>query len=135
MEPFDAEQTIREACNILSPQAKTLNLSITYTPESQSDPYQKVPLLLGDKRRLRQVMVNLIKNALKYTKKGKIEVTSRYERDKTSGAAGAFQVSVKDTGAGIAAQDMTKLFNRFGKLQRTSKINNDGIGLGLTIVQ
>ena len=44
-------------------------------------------------------------------------------------------IHVKDTGAGIAAEDIPKLFSKFGKLQRTAELNNDGIGLGLTIVK
>ena len=42
---------------------------------------------------------------------------------------------MQDTGVGIAEEDMEKLFNRFGKLQRTAKMNSEGIGLGLTIVK
>ena len=42
---------------------------------------------------------------------------------------------VEDTGVGIESQDFPKLFTRFGKLQRTASMNNDGIGLGLTIVK
>ena len=42
---------------------------------------------------------------------------------------------IEDTGAGIAAEDLPKLFKQFGKLQRTAQMNNDGIGLGLTIVK
>ena len=42
---------------------------------------------------------------------------------------------VKDTGAGIAQEDIPKLFNRFGKLHRTAEMNHEGIGLGLTIVK
>ena len=42
---------------------------------------------------------------------------------------------VKDSGAGIAPEDFSKLFSRFGKLHRTAKQNNEGIGLGLTIVK
>ena len=42
---------------------------------------------------------------------------------------------MQDTGAGIAAKDMPTLFTRFGKLQRTANLNNDGIGLGLMIVK
>ena len=45
------------------------------------------------------------------------------------------KVSVCDSGSGISAQDIPKLFTRFGKLQRTAHINSDGIGLGLTIVK
>ena len=44
-------------------------------------------------------------------------------------------VSVRDSGVGIAPEDMKKLFNRFGKLERTAKMNSEGIGLGLTIVK
>lgn len=44
-------------------------------------------------------------------------------------------VSVKDTGVGIAEEDIPLLFSRFGKLQRTASLNSEGIGLGLTIVQ
>ena len=44
-------------------------------------------------------------------------------------------VRVKDTGSGIAKEDLPKLFTRFGKLHRTAKMNSEGIGLGLTIVQ
>ena len=42
---------------------------------------------------------------------------------------------MKDTGVGIAAEDLPKLFTRFGKLHRTAKMNSEGIGLGLTIVR
>ena len=42
---------------------------------------------------------------------------------------------VEDTGAGIAQEDIPKLFNRFGKLHRTAEMNSEGIGLGLTIVK
>ena len=44
-------------------------------------------------------------------------------------------MQVRDTGIGIAKEDMPKLFNRFGILARTADINNEGIGLGLTIVR
>ncbi len=44
-------------------------------------------------------------------------------------------IHVKDTGVGIAKQDLPKLFNRFGKLERTAQQNSEGIGLGLTIVK
>jgi len=44
-------------------------------------------------------------------------------------------VHVKDSGTGISADDLPKLFTRFGKLQRTAAQNNDGIGLGLTLVK
>ena len=82
---------------------------------------------------MKQVLVNLIKNAFKFTNMsgGKIKVTTNYDEEKS----GTVAIKVKDTGSGIDAQDMAKLFSRFGKLQRTAKMNSEGIGLGLTIVQ
>ena len=76
--------------------------------------------------------MNLVKNALKFTKRlGVIQVKAWYEKLPKQ----MLCVEVSDTGLGIAAQDMASLFNRFGKLQRTAELNNEGIGLGLTIVQ
>ena len=69
-------------------------------------------MLLGDKRRFKQVLMNLIKNALKFTKQGVIKVKALYKRHPEQ----MLEVSVTDTGLGIAAQDMASLFNRFGKL-------------------
>ena len=47
----------------------------------------------------------------------------------------ALIVQVADTGVGVTAEDSSKLFNKFGKLQRTAQMNSEGIGLGLTIVK
>ena len=87
--------------------------------------------LLGDERRFKQVLINLVKNSLKFCEHGdliKIKVDYDYERQ-------MLQASVKDTGVGIAAEDMAKLFTRFGKLNRSAEMNHEGIGLGLTIVK
>ena len=86
--------------------------------------------LIGDNRRLKQVLINLIKNALKFTKRGEVKVNISFRPREQ-----LLVVHVKDTGAGIAAEDFPKLFTRFGKLQRTAEMNNEGIGLGLTIVK
>ena len=86
--------------------------------------------LLGDERRFTQVLINLAKNALKFTHKGCIKIKLNYEHAKEM-----LIVHVEDTGEGIALQDFPKLFTRFGKLQRTASMNHEGIGLGLTIVR
>ena len=91
----------------------------------------KLPLVLyGDERRIKQVLINLVKNAKKFTEKGKIQVKASYSEQKE-----ILVVHVNDTGVGIAADDLPKLFNKFGKLQRNAEMNSEGIGLGLTIVQ
>ena len=87
--------------------------------------------LLGDERRFKQVLINLVKNSLKFCEPGdliKIKVDYDYEKQ-------MLQASVKDTGVGIAIEDMAKLFTRFGKLNRSAEMNHEGIGLGLTIVK
>ena len=83
---------------------------------------------MGDSRRLQQVLINLVKNSLKFTRKGSISVKVAYFE-----LSNMLVVHVEDTGCGIAPEDMPKLFNRFGKLQRTAQTNSEGIGLGLMI--
>ena len=91
---------------------------------------QEVSELWGDEVRLKQVLINLVKNALKFTTKGHITVELSYDSIK-----GVLHGFVRDSGRGIAPEDMPKLFSRFGKLARTADVNNEGIGLGLTIVK
>ena len=86
---------------------------------------------MGDERRFKQVLINLIKNAYKFTGVGgKIDIQTSYDRESSF-----MSVFVSDNGAGIEADDIDKLFSRFEKLHRTAELNNEGIGLGLTIVK
>ena len=71
--------------------------------------------MIGDKRRLKQVMINLLKNAIKFTSKGYIKIKVDYNCD-----ISALVVHVKDTGVGIEKEDFSKLFSLFGKLARTA---------------
>jgi signal transduction histidine kinase len=60
-------------------------------------------------------MINLVKNAIKFTQKGEIEIKASYNKEK-----GLLIIHVRDTGTGIAAEDVSTLFKRWGKLQRTA---------------
>ena len=75
-----------------------------------------------------QVLINLVKNALKFTAHGHIEI-----RVKDKEHAGMIKVSVRDTGQGIKQSEISNLFRRYGKLKRSAEENTDGIGLGLYI--
>lgn len=86
--------------------------------------------LIGDERRFKQVLINLVKNAFKFTTQGHILIKVSYRVEEQ-----VLVVHVEDTGAGIANEDFPKLFTRFGKLKRTADSNSEGIGLGLTIVK
>ena len=69
-------------------------------------------LLNGDERRFKQVLINLVKNALKFTKSGgSIKIVTSYDFEEETLIA-----QVIDTGVGIAPEDLSKLFSQFGKL-------------------
>ena len=86
-------------------------------------------MLVGDQIRLKQVLINLTKNALKFTSRGEISIRASYDQIK-----GALLVSVKDTGRGIAPEQMSKLFKAFSKLpQKEAGVNQEGVGMGLAI--
>jgi len=87
-----------------------------------------MPRLVGDSRRLKQILMNLVRNAIKFTHFGNIDIFANFSDNRLS-------VDVRDTGHGIAEEDIPMLFTRFGKLQRTASLNHDGIGLGLNIVR
>ena len=123
-EVFDPNEVFELVCNIFSPQAESKAVKISWVP------LKKLPRLIGDKRRLLQVLINLLKNALKFTLEGSITVIADYTPDNK-----VLGVEVKDTGVGIAEQDLPNLFQKFGKLHRTADMNSQGIGLGLMIVK
>jgi two-component system phosphate regulon sensor histidine kinase PhoR len=84
--------------------------------------------LFGDKDRLRQVIVNLINNAIKYTEKGKIEVL--VEEEPKSG-----RIIIRDTGIGIPEEDAQRIFERFYRVDKARSRAVGGTGLGLAIVK
>lgn len=96
--------------------------------KTKNDKQTLPSLLLGDEQRFKQVLVNLIKNALKFTTYGRVDIATGFHN-------GMITVYVKDTGQGIDQKDLPKLFRKFGRRERTAKLNNDGFGLGLTIVK
>jgi PAS domain S-box-containing protein len=109
----------------LSAQQKGLSLSCFVDP--------RVPeSVLGDPRLLRQVLVNLVGNAVKFTNSG--EVAIRAELQPTTGEDHlAVQFAVSDTGAGIPAESVEKLFEPFTQLDGTFSRAHGGTGLGLAI--
>ncbi len=84
--------------------------------------------LFGDKQRLRQVMTNLIQNALKYTETGKVDVGVIEEEN--SG-----RIFVRDTGIGISPNDVNRIFERFYRADKDRSREMGGTGLGLAIVK
>jgi signal transduction histidine kinase len=82
----------------------------------------------GDERRLSQVLLNLVGNAIKFTDKGEVKIAA-------SAADGSFTVAVRDTGPGIAASDQAKIFEEFQQADNSSTRQKGGTGLGLAIAK
>ena len=89
--------------------------------------------LYGDDVRLRQIITNLLTNAAKYTHKG--SVTLQIGGSEVDADTWALQVAVRDTGIGIRAEDIPKIFQSFQRLDEERNRNIEGTGLGIAIVQ
>ncbi|MCC2636375.1 MAG: response regulator [Moraxellaceae bacterium] len=88
-------------------------------------------LLRGDAGRMRQVLVNLVSNAVKFTAAGEVLLQVRYCSD--SNGLGWLGIEVRDTGIGIAPEDMARLFTPFTQVDSSTTRKYGGTGLGLTI--
>jgi len=87
---------------------------------------KNLPRVWGDRTRLRQVTLNLVSNAIKFTTRGGISLTAFVER-------GRVMVSVNDTGLGIPVHEQTVIFDEFRQSERTTARGYGGLGLGLAI--
>ena len=78
--------------------------------------------------RLAQILINLISNAIKYTKEGEVAVeTELNKKEKT------MTTIIRDTGVGMTQDQMTHLFTNYTKIINNRELNREGVGLGLTI--
>ena len=122
-EKFSLRQLVQEVCLIGAKQAEAKNLEFVVDVEKTLPEY-----LIGDALHIKQVILNLINNAVKYTKKGKIFLEVCQEEKQIS-------FSVKDTGIGIKKEDMEALFDMFMRADIKRHRNIEGSGLGLTIAK
>ena len=117
-----------EITAMFSHSANQKNLKLTFE-------YEDVPVIYIDQQRIRQILFNLVGNAIKFTNSGGIKILVEYQN--TSETEGTLSVSVKDTGSGVAPEDCNRLFEPFVQLTRMRGTNstNNGTGLGLSIVK
>jgi len=115
----DVVQTVATAVESLAAE-KHLALKVTVAPD--------LPLGRGDERRIGQVLLNLVGNAIKFTEVGEVRV-------EVSASDGAFRVAVADTGPGIAPEDQEKIFEEFQQVDSSSTRKKGGTGLGLSIAK
>ena len=106
--------------------AKNLDMFFNIDPNLPSE-------LFGDDTRINQVVINLLTNAVKYTEKGSVTLTIKEKERKNGNINIGFEV--RDTGIGIKAEDMPKLFESFERLDVVKNRNIEGTGLGMTITR
>lgn len=126
--PYELLPMIDDLVNMISERARKKGLSLV----TEISP--KLPRsLYGDDVRIRQIITNLLTNAVKYANTG--TVTLRMEREDLDEDTLVLKVAVIDTGIGIKQEDMDKLFQSFQRLDEEKNRNIEGTGLGISIVQ
>ena len=123
---FSLTDTIEDIFDLLSSKAIEKGLELLY------DISDEVPRMIkSDLTRIRQVLVNLINNALKFTEKGEILITVQVKQKTKNGHV--LQFGVKDSGIGIAKNNIKKVFRSFSQADSSTTRKYGGTGLGLTI--
>jgi signal transduction histidine kinase/CheY-like chemotaxis protein len=125
---FDIRTCIEEALELLAPMATEKNIELCLIPGKQV--YGSI---MGDAGRLRQVLVNFVGNAIKFTEQG--EVVVRVEQEPLEGGQVRLHFAISDTGVGIAPEQISRLFKPFGQADATTTRKFGGTGLGLVISQ
>ncbi|MDH3839150.1 MAG: response regulator [Desulfobacteraceae bacterium] len=123
---FDLRVTLEEVSELMSLKAYEKGL------EFASIVHHEVPSLLrGDPGRLRQILINLVNNAIKFTDSGEVTLKAILEEEDAQGVVIRFSVS--DTGIGISEEGMDRLFKSFSQVDGSTSRNYGGTGLGLAI--
>ena len=125
--PFSLRHCIEEALDLVASQAAAKNLDLAYFIDPQTPNH-----IVGDVTRVRQILVNLIANAVKFTQIGEVvvfvSVKQAISQDKYQ-----IQIAVKDTGIGIPEERMERLFKPFSQVDASMTRQYGGTGLGLAI--
>lgn len=117
---FNPSDVISQSIDEIRPRALQKNLALNYKP------FPGQIQIRADESRLKQVLINLIDNAIKYTQKGGVEVSAAVKNDD-------FLITVADTGIGISSEDQAKLFQKFQRIKNKNTMDIIGTGLGLWI--
>jgi PAS domain S-box-containing protein len=125
--PFDLRDCVETALDVLSVRASDKNIDLVYWIE------EDVPAaIVSDITRLRQVIVNLLGNAVKFTERGEVFLEIRLASPSSNGRA-RLHFAVHDTGIGIPADRMDRLFKTFSQVDASTTRQFGGTGLGLAI--
>ncbi|RPH69664.1 response regulator, partial [bacterium] len=126
--PMEIRRCIEEAIDLLAPKAldKKINLFYLIQPDVPA-------LILADVTRIRQILVNLVNNAIKFTESGEVFISVSMDERESDTENIPLHISVKDTGIGIPEDKQEKLFQAFSQIETSTTRKFGGTGLGLAI--
>ena len=127
---FSVEDTVLSVVELLAPSAQEKGLQIAWTVDRASSGE-----FIGDAARVRQILLNLISNAVKFTDRGgvRVSVTAKEMSTTPSDMTLRLQIRVSDTGIGLSETDQRQLFSEFAQTDEALKRQSGGTGLGLAI--
>ena len=130
-EPFEVASVIEDAFDLIAESARARRLELLHEQMAQVPRW-----VYGDITRVRQVLINLVTNAVKFTEKGEVCVTvSVLPGRPAEGGAIELEFAVRDTGIGIPEDKLPRLFNAFSQVDASTTRKYGGTGLGLAICQ
>lgn len=127
---YDLSTVINDLVNMIQKKAddKGLKLILKISPEAPKSLY-------GDEVRIKQVITNILTNAVKYTEKGSVTFCIDPEKVSDDPDSVILAIAVRDTGIGIKEEDMAKLFSEFERIEEERNRNVEGTGLGMNITK
>lgn len=125
---YDVGVMVDETCKLMIQRAKAKKLEFSVICENTVPKY-----LIGDEVRIRQVFINLMTNAIKYTKEGSVIVRVKWQEDAENEEMIKLLLSVEDTGVGIAKENHDSLFSSYERFDEEKNKGIEGTGLGLSI--
>lgn len=128
--PFDMGSLVEQVTELIAPTAFDKQIDIA-SHVGRNVP----PALIGDEARVRQILINLIGNAVKFTERGGVCISVETAAPVTTGSQATLSIRVRDTGIGLSPEECTQIFDDFAQADQGHARKFEGTGLGLSITR